>query len=431
MWSTGGAGPELSGRTVDLARSVDRDRRKALLGVEQWAEIRRMRHVERLSQREIHRRTGVHRDTIRKALASPTPPSYGPRSKRPSKLDPFLATIEELLADEPTLSGVRIREELERLGYEGGKTILDDLLRELRPRFVPPPRSFQRTRYRPGELVQFDLCEPRSEIPVGWGQTRRGYVVTCELPYSRAFAGALVFSKEFSDIAFGMTRCLARLGALPDKLVWDREGAIAPRGRPTEDFLAFCGRFALGWIVLDAGDCQAKGALERSHRFLHGNFEAGRRFANQLDFQHQLDGWCERINARVHRTTRAVIAERLAEERQRMRPLPKVLPDTDRRFVTRVAQQPYLRFDRNDYSLDPRLVGRRVEVRVSQTELTAVCLDTGELACRHARAFAGGLAFTDPAHQRALDELRGERRRRPEPDVERRSLARYDRLIPA
>jgi RTX calcium-binding nonapeptide repeat (4 copies) len=41
-----------------------------------------MRHVERLSQREIHRRTGIHRDTIRRALASPKPPSYGPRPRR-------------------------------------------------------------------------------------------------------------------------------------------------------------------------------------------------------------------------------------------------------------------------------------------------------------------------------------------------------------
>ena len=297
-----------------------------MLGVERWAEIRRMRFVERLSQREIHRRTGVHRDTIRKALASSEPPSYGPRPRRSSKLDPFLGAIEELLADEPTLSGVRVREELEKLGCRGGKTIVDDLLRELRPRFLPPPRSFQRTRYRPGELAQFDLCEPRSEIPVGFGQTRRGWIVTCELPYSRAFAGALVFSKEFADIAFGMARCLERLGALPRKLVWDREGAIAPKGRPTEDFLAFCGQLALGWIILDAGDCQAKGALERSHRFLHGNFEAGRRFANALDFQLQLDQWSDRINARVHRTTRAVVAERLTEEREQMRALPGSCP---------------------------------------------------------------------------------------------------------
>ena len=402
-----------------------------MLDVEQWAQIRRMKHIEGLSQRAIHRRTGIHRDTIRRALAQPKPPSYGPRPKRPSKLDQFLPTIEELLADAPTLSGVRIREEIEEDGYDGGKTILDDLLRELRPRFLPPPRSFQRTRYRPGELAQFDLCAPRSEIPVGYGQRRRGYVVTCELPYSRAFAGALIFSKEFQDIACGMARCLLRLGALPAKLVWDREGAIAPKGRPTQQFLAFCGELSLGWVILHPGDCQAKGALERSHRFLHGNFEAGRRFANPLDFQDQLDRWCERINARVHRSTHAVITERLTEERSRMRALPVLMPDSDHRFVPRVGAQPYLRFDRNDYSLDPRLVGRRIEVRAGQSEISAVALDTGELACRHGRAFAGGLCFTDPAHQRALDELRGERRRGPEPEVEHRSLARYDQLIPA
>jgi hypothetical protein len=77
-------------------------------------------------------------------------------------------------------------------------------------------------------------------------------------------------------------------------------------------------------------------------------------------------------------------------------------------------------------------VGRRIEVRASQRELIAVALDSGELAARHARVFAGGLTFTDPAHQRALDELRGERRRRrSQPEVEIRPLARYDALIPA
>jgi hypothetical protein len=106
------------------------------------------------------------------------------------------------------------------------------------------------------------------------------------------------------------------------------------------------------------------------------------------------------------------------------------VPDCERRFVTRVPAQPYLRVDRNDYLLDPRLVGRRVEVRVSQSEITAVCLDSGELAARHARVFAGGLAFTDSNHQAALEQLRGERRRR-DVDVELRPLARYDQLIPA
>jgi hypothetical protein len=59
----------------------------------------------------------------------------------------------------------------------------------------------------------------------------------------------------------------------------------------------------------------------------------------------------------------------------------------------------------------------------------AAVLDTGELACRHRRAFAGGLTFTDPEHQSELDLQRARRRQRD--DVEVRPLSRYDELIPA
>ena len=114
-----------------------------------------------------------------------------------------------------------------------------------------------------------------------------------------------------------------------------------------------------------------------------------------------------------------------------MRPLPERMPDTDRRFVMRVPQQPYLRFDTNDYSLDPRAAGRRVEVRACQREITAIELGTGALVASHRRSFAKRLTFTDPAHQALLDQLRGTRRRGPEVEVELRSLDRYDELIPA
>jgi transposase len=401
-----------------------------VIGVERWAEIRRMHRVEGRSIREISRRTGLHRETIRRALAADAPPRYE-RVPVPSKLDPFKPWIEEQLRADPEIPAKRLRELAEQLGYRGGKTIFDDWVREVRPRYLVR-RTYQRTVYRPGELCQFDLFEPRAEIPVGHGQTRRAWVVTAELGYSRALAAALVFSKELCDLAFGMGRCLVRLGALPEKLIWDREGAIhAGAGRPTEGFACFCGRLSVGWVILDPGDAQAKGALERSHRFLRTNFEPGRSFANELDYQAQLDDWCKRANQRTHRTLRAVPAERLAEERERMRPLPARLPDPDRRFVMRVPQQPYLRFDTNDYSLDPRLAGRRVEVRVSQRELIAIALDSGELAARHRRRFARHLTFTDPAHQRELERLRGVRRRGPDVEVELRPLTRYDALIPA
>jgi len=389
-----------------------------------------MRFVEGRSIRQIHRLTGYHRDTIRAALEGAAPPRYE-RPPRASKLDPFKDEIHTRLDDECEIPSQCLRELCEGLGYAGGKTIFDDYVREVRPRFQPL-RTYQRTVYRPGELCQFDLWEPRAPIPVGHGQLRRGWVVTAELGFSRAIATALVFSKELRDLRFGMSRCLGRLGALPAKLVWDREGAIhRGGGRPTEGFAAFCGTLPVGWIILDARDPEAKGALERTHRFMRTNFEPARRFANELDYQGQLDGWTEKVNARKHRTTRAVPAERLVAEQERMRALPAPMPETDHRFTLRVPQQPYLRFDTNDYSLDPRLAGRRVEVRISQAEVIAVALDTGELACRHRRAFAKGLTFTGPSHQRLLEELRGERRQPTEPEVEIRPLARYDALIPA
>jgi transposase len=400
-----------------------------VLDVLRWAEIRRMREVEGLSIREIARRTGHDRNTVRRALRRAGPPCYE-RQSRPSKLDPFGAEIHRLLDDDAEIPGKRVLEILEGLGYEGSKTILYDYLREIRPHFLEA-RTYQRTRYRPGELAQFDVWEPAREIPVGFGQTRPGFVVVGLAPWSRAGAGALVFSRQAPDLLFGMARCLGALGGLPEKLVWDREGALCSgAGRPTDAYAGFCGQLPVGWVFCRPRDAEAKGAVERLQQYMESSFEPGRRFANEADFQAQLDAWFrERANARLHRVIRAVPAERLREERARMRPLPELLPGTDRRFTVRVPPQPYVRVDTNDYSLDPRLAGRRVEVTVSQRAIRAVALDTGELCASHRRVFARHLTLTDAAHQAELERLRGQRRR--EPEVELRPLARYDRLIPA
>jgi transposase len=400
-----------------------------VVGVEQWAEIRRLYFVKRLSIKEIVRRTGHGRNTIRRALRSGEPPRYR-RPPGPSKLDPFRDEIHRLLRADPRLPGKRLRELLEEQGYGGGKTILDDYLREVRPLFLPRPRSFQRTSYRPGGLCQFDLWEPSREIPVGAGQTRRGYVVIACLPYSRAGAGTLVFSKEAPDLLYGVGECLRKLGGLPGTLVWDREGALhAGGGHPSEPFAAFCGQLQVGWRFLEPKDPQSKGVVERLQGYAETSFEPGRSFASELDYQELLDRWFrERANVRFHRTLRCRPFDRLAEELLVMRPLPERLPDVDRRLVTRIAPDPYVRVDCNDYSLDPCLVGRRVELKISQREILAVVLDTGELACRHVRSFARHRTITALEHARALRELRGAP---PEPEVETRPLARYDALIPA
>ena len=397
-----------------------------MVGVEQWAELRREHFVAGRSIKELVRSTGLSRNTIRRALRSDRPPSYR-RAPQASVLEPFKDEIHRLLRKDPKLTGVRVRELLAPLGCTASKTVVDDYLREVRPLFAPPPRAFQRTVYRPGDIAQFDVWQPRAEVPVGHGQTRRGWVVVACLGYSRAGAGVLVFSTQTADLLAGIAGCLERLGGLPRTLVWDRQAGIHGHGgRPSEAFAAFCGQLKVDWRFCQPADPQAKGAVERLQGYAETNFEPGRVFANELDFQDQLDAWFAKVNARTHKTLKVRPVDRLAEELAVMAALPEQMPDTARRWVIRVPPDPHLRVDTNDYSLDPALVGRRVEVSVDQRAVTAFALDTGELACRHQRSYAKHRTITALEHARAL---KSDRRPPAETAVEIRPLARYDALI--
>jgi transposase len=85
--------------------------------------------VRGLSIREIHRRTGLHRDTISHWLRSDDPPVYR-REPAGSKLDPFKPEMQRLLHADPKISSQRIQELIAALGFEGGKTIVDDYVCE-------------------------------------------------------------------------------------------------------------------------------------------------------------------------------------------------------------------------------------------------------------------------------------------------------------
>ena len=83
-----------------------------MLDVERWAELRREHFVRGVPIKELVRRTGLARNTIRAALRSDAPPEFR-RPERASKLDPFKDEIHRLLKDDPRLPGVRVRELIE------------------------------------------------------------------------------------------------------------------------------------------------------------------------------------------------------------------------------------------------------------------------------------------------------------------------------
>jgi len=113
----------------------DEGRVEGLVDVELWAELRREHFVRGVSIKELVRRTALSRNTVRAALRAPEPPRYR-RAAAGSKLDAFKDEIHALLRREPGMTGQRVRELIAPLGFDGGKTIVDDYLREVRPFFV-------------------------------------------------------------------------------------------------------------------------------------------------------------------------------------------------------------------------------------------------------------------------------------------------------
>lgn len=404
-----------------------------MLAVEDWAEIRRLHLAEGVSLKEVARRMGVARNTVRQAVRSSEPPRFH-RQPRPSAVDAYEPAIRQLLGEHPRMPATVIAQ---RVGWPGGITVLKERVAELRPLYVPPDPC-QRTDYQPGELAQWDLWFPPIDIPLGYEQTGRLPVLVGVSGYSRWLVARMLPSRAAHDLLLGHLACLVALGGVPRAGVYDNEAAIGcwrgGRVQLTDAFQRFRGQLGMGAIVCKPRDPEAKGLVERANRYLETSFLPGRSFTSIHDFNLQLTVWLELANRRWHRRLGCRPADRIAEDRAVMRRLPPVLPDPALRTSTLVRRDHYLRIGSCDYSVHPRAIGHRVEIRVDLDWVTATM--DGIQVARHRRSLAAHRTITDPAHAQAGQALRARHRQvmtRPaspaQLEVAERDLAVYDRLF--
>jgi transposase len=111
--------------------------------------------------------------------------------------------------------------------------------------------------------------------------------------------------------------------------------------------------------------------------------------------------------------------------------LPPAAPVTGWRITTRLPRDHYVRVDSNDYSVDPSVIGRAVEVAAGLEEVTVTC--GGRQVARHRRCWAAHQSITDPGHAAAAARLRQARRlvtaRPADTSVQQRVLADYDQIL--
>lgn len=402
--------------------------------MEDWAEIRRLHRAEGVPIKEIARRLGVARNTVRAALASDRPPKYD-RPARGSVVDPFEPAIRALLVEWPRMPAPVIAA---RIGWPYSLSPLKRRLTLIRPEYVGID-PVDRVVYEPGQVAHCDLWFPETVIPVGAAQERVLPVLVMTLAFSRFLTATMIPSRQAGDILAGMWLLIRGVGRVTKTLVWDRESAIGGTGRVSVPAAGFAGTLATQIRLAPPRDPEYKGIVERANGYFETSFLPGRRFVSPADFNLQLAEWLPLANSRTVRSVGGRPIDLLETDRRSMLELPAVDPPTGLSSRIRLGRDYYVRLDTVDYSVDPRAIGRFVDVTASLDTVAVTC--DGQPVARHTRSWARHGAVTDPQHAAAAARMRQalaeDRRRRAaatrhHPDghaVTMRALPDYDALF--
>jgi transposase len=369
----------------------------------EWAQVRAL-VADGVSEREIARRLGMNRRTVARLARSDVPPRYR-RAPAGSKLDPFEPVLRRLLEAWPQIRAPRAAELLrQEYGYDGSVDLVKRRLRTLRP---PAVRPAQRTGYRPGQVLQLDWAEMPTR-PTLAGRERRVYALLASLPYSGAQTAFFGFEMTLEAFLEGHVRAFEWLGGVPRECVYDNlRAAVARRDGDevvwNQRFLHLRGHYGFHATACTPATPREKGSVEAGVRYLKSGFWPARRFGDLGELEAQYGDWRDGVaNVRVHATGRLPVAERRAEERAALRPLPPACFDWSGHRTTRVPIDGYLRHGRCFYRAPQRLVHERVELHFDRDQVWIVHRGI-EVAPLRTQLRAGRLVSTADHPPRAAD----------------------------
>jgi hypothetical protein len=398
-----------------------------VISVEDWALIRRL-VADGVPQRQVARDLGIGRSTVARAVASDGPPKYE-RTAVPTSFMPFESRVRAILDEHPEMPATVIAE---RVGWTGSITWFRDNVRRLRPEHRKPDPA-DRLIWAAGDAAQWDLWFPPRKIPLEDGSKTLLPVLVMTATHSRFMLGRMIPTRRTEDLLLATWELLRRLGRVPRRLIWDNEPGIGRGRRHAEGVAAFTGTLATTLVRLPPRDPESKGVVERRNGFFETSFMPGRDFTSPADFNTQFCEWLTRANARVVRTIKARPVDLLEADKAAMLSLPPVAPPTGWTNRVRLGRDYYVRIDASDYSVDPAVIGRLVDV-TADLERVQVRLE-GRMVAEHARVWARGLTITDPGHAATAKLLRQQFRQPQAQPVNIaqeglvRDLADYDRAF--
>lgn len=329
---------------------------------------------------------------LRKAGVSPAE-----RPKRDRLIDEFLPKVEELVER----SGGRVRadvvhQRLVAMGFTGGDRTTRRAVADAKAAF----KAGNRRVFRPW------IPEPGLWLQWDWGEGpklkgRRTSLWCAWLAWSRFRVVLPTMDKTLPTVIACLDTTMRRLGGVPTYALTDNEKTVTaehvariPVRHP--EIVEVGRHYGMTIRTCVPADPQSKGGVENTVKIAKADLVPTE--ANLLE-QYRTFGqieqacrdFCDEVNARVHRATRRAPVEALADERQRLHPLPERSFTSAFGETRRVNWDGTVSFDAVRYSVPHQLVDARVWVRHHGEEVI-VTADEGEgpaEVARHRRGTPG------------------------------------------
>lgn len=353
----------------------------------------------------------VHHDVVRRVLRERGATPQQPAVTRARMIDAYLPFVQQTLSDYPQLHASRLHQMVRERGYGGSESHFRRLVSELRPR--PTPEPFARLSMPPSEQAQMD-----------WGHFGKVTVGRTERPL-QAFLMTLSWSRmcflrffhDMQECSFltGHVAAFEFFGGVPRRVLYDnlKSACIERVGRAArfnESLLQAASYYGYAPVLATPARGNEKGRVERSVRYVRTSFFAARAFSDIDDLNAQARSWSLEISAarRWQDDDRTTVGAQFEHERGLLRPLPDTPYETAMRVQARVGRTPYVRFDKNDYSL-PCEHTRRVVTVLAETNRVRIVVE-GHIVADHARSFDRRATIEDPAHLQGLREFKARAR---------------------
>ena len=363
--------------------------------------IRRWALREQLSIREIARRSGLSRNTIKKYLrAGAVEPRYAKRAS-PSRLDAYAERLSGWLKSETTKSRKQRRTlkqmhaDLVALGFDGSYGRVAAFYRAWQAERHEAEQTSGRGTFVPlafsaGEAFQFDWSE---DWAVLGGERVKLQVAHFKLCYSRAFVLRAYPLQSHEMLFDAHNHAFEVLGGVPRRGIYDNMRTAVDKVRRGKErdinarFAAMVSHFLFEAEFCNPASGWEKGQVEKNVRDArHRLWQPTPAFATLGALNAWLEQRCRALWGDIaHGKLPGTVADVWAQERACLMPVPRAF-DGFVEHTKRVSPTCLVHFERNRYSVPASYANRPVSLRVYADRLVVAA--EGQIVCEHARLIA-------------------------------------------